>query len=107
MIAQHAVTSDAESRLRHLGRLAGNTPMLAIECRYRGKRRVIHAKSEQLNMTGSIKDRMAFHILRQGHADGSLQPGFTVVEASSGNTGISMAAMGRAMGHEVVILMPD
>jgi cysteine synthase A len=81
--------------------------MLAIECRYRGRRRVIHAKSEQLNMTGSIKDRMAFHILRQGREDGSLQPGFTVVEASSGNTGISLAAMGRAMGHEVVILMPD
>jgi len=48
---------------------------------------VIHAKSEQL--TGSIKDRLAFHILRQGHADGSLQPGFTVVEARSGNAGIA------------------
>src|SRR5215471_20074002 len=98
MIAHHAVTSDAESRLRHLARLPGNTPMLAIECRHRGQRRVI--KSEQSNMTGSIKDRMAFHILRQGHADGSLQPEFTVVEASSRNTGISMTAMGRAMGHE-------
>uniref|UniRef100_Q027F4 cysteine synthase n=1 Tax=Solibacter usitatus (strain Ellin6076) TaxID=234267 RepID=Q027F4_SOLUE len=91
----------------HLGRLVGNTPMLAVEFRFRGRRRVIYAKSEQLNMTGSIKDRMAFHILRQGYADGTLRPDCTIVEASSGNSGISFAALGRALGHKVTILMPD
>jgi cysteine synthase A len=91
----------------HLGRLVGNTPMLAVEFRFRGRRRVIYAKSEQLNMTGSIKDRMAFHILRQGYAEGTLRPGSTIVEASSGNSGIAFAALGRALGHKVIILMPD
>ena len=81
--------------------------MLAIELHYRGRRRAIYAKSEQLNMTGSIKDRMAFHILRQAYEDGELAPGGTIVEATSGNSGISFAALGRALGHEVVILMPD
>lgn len=96
-----------EKRFLHLGRLVGNTPMLAIEFRFHGRRRVIYAKSEQLNMTGSIKDRMAFHILRQGYLDGTLRPGDTIVEATSGNTGISFSALGRALGHKVVILMPD
>jgi cysteine synthase A len=80
---------------------------LAIEFRFRGRRRVVYAKSEQLNMTGSIKDRMAFHILREGYRCGRLRPGDTIVEATSGNTGISFAALGRALGHPVVILMPD
>ena len=57
-------------RLRGLSSLVGNTPLLAIECEYRGARRVVHAKAEHLNLTGSIKDRMALHILRQGYARG-------------------------------------
>ena len=73
-------------RLSRIGRLVGNTPMLAIECIWRGRRRVIYAKSEQLNMTGSIKDRMAFHILRDAIQSGALRPGDTIVEATSGNT---------------------
>ena len=55
-------------RLRGLSSLVGNTPLLAIECEYRGARRVVHAKAEHLNLSGSIKDRMAMHILRQGYA---------------------------------------
>ena len=50
--------SAIENRFRSLGRLIGNTPMLAIEFRFRGSPRVLYAKSEQLNMTGSIKDRI-------------------------------------------------
>lgn len=94
-------------RFRGLGRLIGNTPMLAIEFRFRGTTRVIYAKSEQLNMTGSIKDRMAFYILRQAYAEGRIQPGDPIIEATSGNTGISFAAIGRALRHPVIILMPD
>jgi len=101
------VNSAVENRFRNLGRLIGNTPMLAIKFRFRGRRRVIYAKSEQLNMTGSIKDRMAFHILRSAYAAGSIRPGDTIVEATSGNTGISFSALGRALGHPVAILMPD
>jgi len=107
MLAGATLDSTTGTRLRRLGRLLGNTPMLAIELRYRGRRRIIYAKSEQLNMTGSIKDRMAFHILRRACEDGSLSPGDTIAEATSGNTGIAFAALGRALGHQVVILMPD
>ena len=99
--------SAIENRFRSLGRLIGNTPMLAIEFRFRGSPRVLYAKSEQLNMTGSIKDRMAFHILRRAYVEGRIAPGHTIVEATSGNTGISFAALGRALRHPVVILMPD
>ena len=53
-----------EQRLRSLGRMVGNTPMLAIEFTFRGRSRVLHAKAEHFNLTGSIKDRMALHILR-------------------------------------------
>jgi cysteine synthase A len=87
--------------------MVGNTPLLAIDCRYRGAPRRIYAKAENLNMTGSIKDRMVLHIISQGYAKGILSPGAPIVEATSGNTGISVAAIGRAMGHPVRIYMPD
>ena len=94
-------------RLRMIEVLVGNTPLLAIHCRYRGSDRVIYAKAEYLNLTGSIKDRMALHILRQAYEEGRLKPGDQIVEATSGNTGISLAAIGRALGHPVTIFMPD
>jgi cysteine synthase A len=67
----------------------------------------VYAKSEQLNLTGSIKDRMALHILDEATRDGRIVPGSTIVEATSGNTGISFAAIGRAFGYPVTIFMPD
>ncbi len=90
-----------------LARMIGNTPLLAIEFQYRGRARVVHAKCEYLNLTGSIKDRMALHILRRAYESGQLQPGMRIVEATSGNTGISLSALGRALGHPVTIFMPD
>jgi cysteine synthase A len=81
--------------------------MLAIELRYRGEPRVIHAKAEHFNVTGSIKDRMALHIVRRAYAEGRIAPGDTIAEATSGNTGIAFAAVGRALGHPVTIFMPD
>jgi cysteine synthase A len=97
----------AIAKLAALGRIIGNTPLLGIHFRYRGTHRVVYAKSEQMNMTGSIKDRMALHIVRQAYASGRLRPGMTIVEATSGNTGIAFAAIGRALGHPVEIYMPD
>jgi len=104
-----SVTADTpiEQRLKSLGRMIGNTPMLAIEFRYEGRPRVIHAKAEHFNLTGSIKDRMALHIMRRAYAEGRIVPGDTIAEATSGNTGISLAAVGRALGHPVTIFMPD
>jgi len=87
--------------------MIGNTPLLAIRFLYRGQSRVIYAKAEHLNLTGSIKDRMAFHILKKAYQENRLDPNDTIAEATSGNTGISFAAIGRALGHQVVIFMPD
>jgi cysteine synthase A len=100
-------TAAIERRLTSLARMIGNTPMLAIECTFRGRPRVVHAKAEHFNLTGSIKDRMALHILRRAYADGRIAAGDTIAEATSGNTGISFAAVGRALGHPVTIFMPD
>lgn len=94
-------------RFKGLAGMVGNTPLLAIDFTYGGRPRVIYAKCEQFNMTGSIKDRMVLYILKQAHADGEIAPGDTIVEATSGNTGISFAALGRALGHPVTIFMPD
>jgi len=93
--------------LAALHRLIGNTPLLVIACRVRGHLRTVYAKCEQFNLTGSIKDRMALHILARAYEQGRLGPGDPIVEATSGNTGISFAAIGRALGHPVTIFMPD
>jgi cysteine synthase A len=96
-----------DRRLTGLKSLIGNTPLLALELTYRGEQRVIYAKAEHLNLTGSVKDRMALHILRQAYARGALLPGARIIEVTSGNTGIAFAALGRALGHPVTIFMPD
>ena len=100
-------TLDIPQRFKELANLVGNTPLLAIHFTYRGQARRLFAKAENLNMTGSIKDRMALHVLRQAHQQGRLQAGAPLAEATSGNTGISFAAVGRALGHPVTIFMPD
>jgi|SRR5882757_2654065 len=87
--------------------LVGNTPLLAVTFSYKKTVRTLYAKAEYLNLTGSIKDRMALHLLRGAYLKGELVPGDTIVEATSGNTGISVAAIGRAVGHPVTIYMPD
>jgi cysteine synthase A len=94
-------------RVTGIRRLVGNTPLLAIEYRWHGRPRTVYAKAEHMNLTGSIKDRMALHILEEAARDGRIEPGDTVVEATSGNTGISFAAIGRALGYKVRIFMPD
>jgi cysteine synthase len=90
-----------------LYRLIGNTPLLALQLRFRGRPLTVYAKSEQLNLTGSIKDRMALYTLEHAYARGEIRPGDTIAEATSGNTGIAFAALGRALGHRVIIFMPD
>lgn len=90
-----------------LERIIGNTPLLAIDFTYRGEPRVLYAKYEQVNLTGSIKDRMALHVLRRAYENGTIHPGDMIAEATSGNTGISFSAIGRALGHPVTIFMPD
>jgi cysteine synthase len=98
-------------RVESLRGAVGNTPMFAIRFRYSGLGeecvRTVYAKAEHLNLTGSIKDRMALHILQCAYTSGAIHPGDTIVEATSGNTGIAFASLGRALGHRVRIYMPD
>lgn len=98
---------NVSKRIIGLSGLIGNTPLLAINFVYKGEERTIHAKAEYMNMTGSIKDRMAFHILSKAYQRGTLNKGDIIVEATDSNTGISIAAIGRALGHPVTIFMPE
>ncbi len=101
------IDPDHLERIKGLKHMIGNTPLLAINFKFRGRPRVVYAKAENLNLTGSIKDRMAYHILKRGYQEGMIREGDTIAEATSGNTGISFSAIGRALGHRVVIFMPD
>lgn len=94
-------------RFDPLWQLVGNTPMIAIHYSYKGRERVIYVKCEHYNLTGSIKDRMALYILQKAYEEQKIKSGDMIVEATSGNTGISFAAIGKALGHEVTIIMPD
>jgi cysteine synthase A len=87
--------------------MIGNTPLLAVHYVFRGGKGVIFAKAEHINMTGSIKDRMAYHILKIAYQKELIGPEHVIVEATSGNTGISFAAVGTALGHRVAVFMPD
>jgi cysteine synthase A len=90
-----------------LWRLIGNSPMVVIRFRYKGEIRTLYAKCEQYSITGSIKDRMALYVLEKAYETGAIKPEDVIVEATSGNTGIAFSAIGKALGHQVRILMPD
>jgi len=96
-----------EKRLEGLSGLIGNTPLLELSFTIDGAPRKVYAKAENFNLTGSIKDRMAVHIFKTGYEQGNLKSRGRVIEATSGNTGIAIAAIGRALGHGVDIFMPD
>jgi len=98
---------DFRERLLSLWNLVGDTPLIQVRCRFHGVERCVYAKYEAGSLTGSIKDRMALHILERAYEEGRIRPGEVIAEASSGNTGIAFAALGRALGHPVRIYMPD
>lgn len=90
-----------------LEKLIGNTPMIKIKVKYQNEIRNVYAKLEYYNYTGSIKDRVAYYIITKSKELGLLKENQPIVEATSGNTGISFAALGAYFGHEVHIFMPD
>lgn len=85
----------------------GNTPMIKINYRYNNKEKSMFAKLEYYNLTGSIKDRVAFYIINNAIERGNLKDGMLIIEATSGNTGISLSALGARYKHPVYIFMPD
>ena len=96
-----------ENKFQHFWQLVGNTPMLEIIYRYKKECRRIFVKCEHYNLTGSIKDRMALYILQKAYQNEQIKKADVIIEATSGNTGISFSAIGRALGHDVKIIMPD
>ena len=88
-------------------KVIGNTPMIKINYEYKGKQKYIYAKLEYYNITGSIKDRVAYYIIKNAKQRGDLKEGMQIIEATSGNTGISIAALGAYYNHPVYIFMPD
>jgi cysteine synthase A len=94
-------------KIDELAKIVGNTTIKKIDFLLDGKKRHIYAKCECGNFSGSVKDRMALNILREAYKKGELKQGDHIVEATSGNTGIALAAIGRELGHKVTIFMPD
>ena len=94
---------------KNIAELAGNTPLLelgAFAAAHGAKARVL-AKLECRNPAGSVKDRVALSMILDAEARGTLRPGGVIIEPTSGNTGIGLAAMCAARGYRLVIVMPD
>jgi cysteine synthase A len=87
--------------------IVGHTPLAKIQLNFKGQHRIVFAKLENFNLTGSIKDRIALYIIKESYRKGDLKPGDEIVEATSGNTGVSFSAVGAAFKHPVKIFMPD
>ena len=85
----------------------GNTPMIKITYKYKGKQNNMYAKLEMFNLTGSIKDRVAYYIIKNAKEKRILKDNMPIIEATSGNTGISLSALGAYYKHPVYIFMPD
>ena len=96
-----------QQKLDALKNVVGNTPLAKINLKYKGKETCVYAKLEYFNFSGSIKDRMAYCILKDAYEKGAIKPGDEIVEATSGNTGIAFSAQGAFLGHKVNIFMPN
>ncbi|MBF1666437.1 MAG: cysteine synthase A [Scardovia wiggsiae] len=89
--------------------LIGNTPLLEFthfesDLDLKAK---VYGKVEAFNLTGSIKDRAALYMIEAAEREGKLKPGSTIIEPTSGNTGIALSAIGNAKGYKVILVMPD
>jgi cysteine synthase A len=106
-VEANVLSPELENKFSRLWHVVGNTPMLELRYRYKSSEASVFVKCEHYNLTGSVKDRMALYILREAYRQGKIRVSDIIVEATSGNTGISFAAIGKALGHDVIIMMPD
>jgi|CXWL01.1.fsa_nt_gi cysteine synthase B len=91
----------------HITQTIGRTPMVELQHLSPNPNVRLFAKLEGWNPTGSIKDRIVKHMIEHAQREGRIEPGDTVIEASTGNTGIALAMIGRAMGYHSRIVMPE
>lgn len=101
------MTENDMATFQNIAPMISHTPLLKIDYTYKSELRHIYAKAEYYNLTGSIKDRVAYFILKKAYEEHTIQKGDMIAEATSGNTGIAFSAMGSFLGHPVVIYMPD
>ncbi|MCI0473952.1 MAG: pyridoxal-phosphate dependent enzyme, partial [Ignavibacteria bacterium] len=87
--------------------LIGNTPLVRINNLTKGIKATVLAKIEFLNPGGSVKDRVGLAMIEDAEEKGLMKPGSTIVEATSGNTGIGLALAGRVKGYRVILVMTD
>lgn len=93
--------------MKDIKNILGNTPIIKINYIYNNKRKSIYSKLEYYSLTGSIKDRVAYYILKNAKERGELKDNMPIIEATSGNTGIALATLGNYYNHPVYIFMPD
>ncbi len=110
LVAKHDLdTPDLDDRALGIERQIGNTPLLSfrrVTQHLPANVRVL-AKAEWQNPGGSVKDRAAYYIIRQAEAEGRLRPGVTIMDSTSGNTGIAYAMIGAAKGYRVKLFLPE
>lgn len=94
---------------KHIDELIGHTPLLELSGieQTEGLRATILAKLEYFNPGGSVKDRIAKAMIDEAEASGKLQPGGTIIEPTSGNTGLGLAAVAASRGYKAIIVMPE
>jgi cystathionine beta-synthase len=87
--------------------LVGNTPLVRLNRVTQGMKARVLAKLEFLNLGGSVKDRMAFYMVKEAEREGKLKKGGTIVEATSGNTGVALAIYAASKGYKAIFTIPD
>ena len=91
----------------HISDLVGNTPLVKLTSVTEGIAATVLAKVEYLNPGGSVKDRIALKMVEAAEASGELKPGGTIVEPTSGNTGVGLALVAQRRGYKCVFVCPD
>src|SRR3954454_24592038 len=87
--------------------LVGNTPLIKLNSVTEGIRATVLAKVEYFNPGGSVKDRIALRMIEAAEASGELRPGGTIVEPTSGNTGVGLAIVAQQKGYRCLFVVPD
>lgn len=90
-----------------MNKIIGMTPMIKIKYKYKNKEKEIYTKLEHYNLTGSIKDRVVYYIINEAKKTNKLKENMPIIEATSGNTGIAISALGAYFNHPVYIFMPN
>ncbi|SIS40504.1 cysteine synthase A [Salimicrobium flavidum] len=93
--------------VNNIADLIGNTPLVKLNRLAPENGATIYMKLERFNPSGSVKDRAAFEMMKQAEEDGRLKPGATIIEPTSGNTGIGLAMNAAARGYKALLVMPD